>query len=54
MILPFVADQAAAVATVGIAEAAVPVIIAAGRKLAESLIQDLEQYVIGQAIEAAA
>jgi hypothetical protein len=54
MAATFVADQAAAVATVGIAEAAVPVIIAAGRKLAESLIQDLEQYVIGQVIEAAA
>lgn len=54
MAATFVADQAAAVATLGIAEAAVPVIIAAGRKLAESLIQDLEQYVIGQVIEAAA
>ena len=54
MAATFVADQAAAVATLGIAEAAVPVIIAAGRKLAESLVQDLEQYVIGQVVEAAA
>jgi uncharacterized protein YukE len=54
MAAAFVADQAAAVATFGIAEAAVPVIIAAGRKLAESLIDDLEQYVMGQVIEAAA
>jgi hypothetical protein len=54
MAATFVADQAAAVATFGLAEAAVPVIIAAGKKLAESLIQDLEQYVIGQVIEAAA
>ena len=54
MAATFVADQAAAVATLGIAEAAVPVIIAAARKLAESLVQDLEQYVIGQVIEAAA
>lgn len=54
MAATFIADQAAAVATLGIAEAAVPAIIAAGRKLAESLIQDLEQYVIGQVIEAAA
>ncbi|MBS2966456.1 hypothetical protein KGA66_25670 [Actinocrinis puniceicyclus] len=54
MILPFVADQAAAVATFGIAEAAVPVIIAAGKKLMESLVQDLEQYIIGQVVEAAA
>lgn len=54
MAATFVADQAAAVATFGIAEAAVPVIIAAGRKLMESLVQDLEQYIIGQVVEAAA
>jgi uncharacterized protein YukE len=54
MAAAFVADQAAAVATFGIAEAAVPVIIAAGRKLMESLVQDLEQYIIGQVVEAAA
>lgn len=41
-------------ATFGIAEAAVPVIVAAGRKLMESLVQDLEQYIIGQVVEAAA
>ena len=54
MAATFVADQAAAVATFGIAEAAVPVIIAAGKKLMESLVQDLEQYIIGQVVEAAA
>jgi len=54
MAATFVADQAAAVATFGIAEAAVPAIIAAGKKLMESLVQDLEQYIIGQVVEAAA
>ena len=54
MAAAFVADQAAAVATFGLAEAAVPVIIAAAKKLAESLIDDLEQYVLGKVIEAAA
>jgi hypothetical protein len=54
MAATFVADQAAAVATFGLAEAAVPAIIAAGRKLMESLVQDLEQYIIGQVVEAAA
>jgi hypothetical protein len=54
MAASFVADQAAAVATFGLAEAAVPVIIAAAKKLAESLIDDLEQYIMGKVIEAAA
>ena len=50
----FVADQAAAVATAGIAEAAVPVIIAAAERVVKSLIMDLEQHIIGEVIEAAA
>ncbi|HEV3170738.1 MAG TPA: hypothetical protein VGZ32_10385 [Actinocrinis sp.] len=54
MAATFFADQAAAVATLGLAEAAVPVIIAAAKKLAESLIDDLEQYIMGKVIEAAA
>ena len=54
MAAAFFADQAAAVATLGIAEAAVPLIIAGARKLAESLIEDLNQYVQGKIIEAAA
>src|SRR6266568_1264607 len=37
----------------GIAEAALPAIIAAGQAAGKSLIQDLEQYVIGQVMEAA-
>jgi hypothetical protein len=53
MAAEFVADQAASVATLGIAEAALPLIIAAGQKLGQSLIQDLEQYVIGKVVEAA-
>lgn len=49
----FFADQAASVATLGIAEAALPVIIETGQKLGQSLIQDLEQYVLSKVIEAA-
>ena len=54
MAAEFIADQAAAVATFGIAEAAVPLIIAAGQKLMQSLVSDLEQYVIGKVVEAGA
>jgi hypothetical protein len=53
MAATFFADQAAAVATLGLAEAAVPLIIAVAKKLGESLIQALEQYLIGQLIDAA-
>jgi hypothetical protein len=53
MAVEFFADQAAAVATFGIAEAALPAIIAAGQAAGKSLIQDLEQYVIGKVVEAA-
>ncbi|GAA1370716.1 WXG100 family type VII secretion target [Streptomyces beijiangensis] len=49
----FVADQAAAVATFGLAEAAVALIIEAAEKLVDFLVQQLEQYIIGQVIEAA-
>ncbi|MBM4796382.1 WXG100 family type VII secretion target [Streptomyces sioyaensis] len=51
--ITFVADQAAAVATLGIAEAAEALVIAAGKKLVNFLEQQLEQYIIGQVIEAA-
>lgn len=54
MAAAFVADQAAAVMTLGLAEAAVPLIIAAAEDLVKSLAMDLEQYIIGQVIEAAA
>lgn len=54
MAAAFVADQAAAVASAGIAEAAVPVIIAGARALVKSLVMDLEQYLIAQVVEAAA
>ena len=53
MAAAFVADQAAAVVTFGLAEAAVAAIEAAGRKLCEVLEQQLTQYVIGKVIEAA-
>jgi hypothetical protein len=54
MAAAFVADQAAAVATFGIAEAAAPLIIAGAERLVKSLVMDLQQYVVGQVIEAAA
>jgi hypothetical protein len=54
MAAAFVADQAAAVATFGIAEAAVPVIIVGAEKLVQSLAADLEQYILASVVEAAA
>jgi hypothetical protein len=48
----FVADQAAAVATFGLAEAALAAIELAARKAIEFLEQQLEQYILSQVIEA--
>lgn len=53
MAAAFVADQAAAVATLGIAEAAVPLIIAGAEKLMDSLVMDMQQYLISMVAEAA-
>ena len=53
MAAAFVADQAAAVATFGIAEAAVPLIIAGAEKLMDSLVMDLQQYLVSKVAEAA-
>lgn len=53
MAAAFFADQAAAVATFGIAEAAVPLIIEGAEKLMDSLIMDLQQYLISKVAEAA-
>jgi hypothetical protein len=53
MAAAFFADQAAAVATFGIAEAAVPLIIEGAEKLMDSLIMDLQQYLISMVAEAA-
>ncbi|MFE2430606.1 WXG100 family type VII secretion target [Streptomyces sp. NPDC059373] len=49
----FVADQAAAVATFGLAEAAEALIVEAAEKAVNYLEQQLEQYIIGEVIEAA-
>jgi uncharacterized protein YukE len=49
----FVADQAAAVATFGLAEAGLVLIDEAAEKLVDFLGQQLEQYIIGQVLEAA-
>lgn len=54
MAAEFLADQAAAVATFGLAEAAVPAIIAAGKALMETLKQQIVQAIVGEVIEAAA
>lgn len=54
MAATFVADQAASVLTLGLAEAAVPLIIAAAEKVVKSLVMDLQQHIVGQVIEAAA
>ncbi|TKA04829.1 WXG100-like domain-containing protein [Actinacidiphila oryziradicis] len=49
----FVADQAAAVATLGLAEAAEALIVEAAKKCVNFLEQQLEQHIIGEVIEAA-
>lgn len=54
MAAAFFADQAAAVVTFGLSEAAVPLIIEGAEAIVKSLVADLEQYVIGTVIEAAA
>jgi hypothetical protein len=54
MAAAFVADQAAAFVTFGLSEAALPLIEEAAAKLVESLEADLQQYIAGQVIEAAA
>lgn len=53
MAAAFVADQAAAVATFGLAEAALALIEEAAEKLVDYLVQQMEQYIIGQVMEAA-
>jgi hypothetical protein len=54
MAIEFIEAQAAAVETFGASEAAVPVIIEGGKLVMKSLIQDIEQHVIGEVINAAA
>ena len=54
MAAAFVADQAAAVVTLGLSEAAMPLIIEGAELVVKSLVADLEQYVAGMVIEAAA
>jgi hypothetical protein len=54
MAAAFAADQVAAVATLGLAEAAVPVLIAGAQAVVRSLVMDLEQHLIASVVEAAA
>jgi uncharacterized protein YukE len=53
MAISFAADQAAAVATLGLAEAAVGLIIEAAEQAVDFLEQQLIQYIIAQVVEAA-
>jgi uncharacterized protein YukE len=53
MAASFVADQAAAVLTFGIAEAAEAAIIEGAKKIVNDLIDQLEQHIIGEVLEAA-
>jgi uncharacterized protein YukE len=50
----FAADQAASIATLGLAEAAVPVIVEAGKLLVNALKQQIIQMILGKVVEAAA
>ncbi|HEY4458637.1 MAG TPA: hypothetical protein VGN81_30270 [Pseudonocardiaceae bacterium] len=54
MAIAFIADQAAAVATFGLAETAVPLIIEGAERLVKSLVMDLQQEIVGKVVEAAA
>jgi uncharacterized protein YukE len=53
MAAAFVADQAAAVVTFGLSEAALPLIEEGAEKLMEFAEQQLEQYIIGEIVGAA-
>lgn len=54
MAVSFLAAQAAAPETLGLSEGAVPLIIKGAEKLMDSLIQDLEQFLISKVVEAGA
>lgn len=54
MAAAFVADQAASLVTLGAAQAAVPLIVEGAGALVRSLAADLEQYVAGMVVMAAA
>ena len=53
MAVSFIADQAASIFTLGLAEAAEGLIIEAGEKAVEYLKQELIQYIISEVVEAA-
>lgn len=54
MAAAFVADQAAAVVTLGLSEAAIPAIIEGAERIVKKLVQDLEQHIEEQVVQAAA
>ncbi|WP_035796898.1 WXG100-like domain-containing protein [Kitasatospora mediocidica] len=49
----FVADQAAAIFTFGLAEAGLPALEATARTVMKKLVQDLEDHLVGQVVQAA-
>jgi hypothetical protein len=53
MAAEFVADQAAAAFTFGLSEAAIPALVAGTRAIVKKLLDQLEQEIIGQALNAA-
>ncbi len=53
MAAEFVASQAAAVATLGLAEAGEAVLIEAGKKAVNAILQQVEQQIVGELMEAA-
>ncbi len=54
MAAAFVADQAASIVTFGLAEAAMPAIVAGAEAVVRSLAADIEQYLLGAVVTAAA
>ncbi len=54
LVAEFIADQAAAVATFGLAEAALALIEEEGQQVVKFLEQEIENYIVGQVINAAA
>ncbi|AUG78624.1 hypothetical protein CFP65_3844 [Kitasatospora sp. MMS16-BH015] len=53
MAAEFAAEQAAAVATLGLAEAANVVIVEAGKRVVNAILQQIEQEIIGQLVSMA-
>ncbi|MGD3111175.1 hypothetical protein [Streptomyces sp. YGL11-2] len=53
MAAEFIADQAAAVVTLGLAEAAEVALIAATKKIVDSILKEVEQQIVGELVQQA-